>query len=195
MDVHVRIRHQLLSKSSKLKDIQVILAHSQSLAQCRRWIGAHLPTVKLEAVTSNAEAARLAAQQSGSAAIASSDAGEIYTLNILARDIEDDPGNTTRFLVIGQGFPSPSGDDKTSLLVSSKNKPGALYRLLAPFSKHDISMTRIESRPSRQAAWEYVFFIDIEGHKDEPDIHLALTELENEAAFLKILGAYPRSVL
>ncbi|MDJ0955650.1 MAG: prephenate dehydratase [Arenicellales bacterium] len=194
-EVHVRIRHQLLSKSSDLKDIQAILAHSQSLAQCRRWIGAHLPNVKLEAVESNAEAARLAAQQPSSAAIASSEAGEIYALNILANDIEDDPANTTRFLVIGKGFPSASGDDKTSLLVSSKNKPGALHGLLGPFAKHNISMTRIESRPSRQAAWEYVFFIDIEGHKEETNINLALSELENEAAFLKILGAYPRSVL
>ena len=194
-EVHVRIRHQLLSKSSELENIRVILAHSQSLAQCRRWVGAHLPNAKLEAVTSNAEAARLTAQQPESAAIASSEAGEIYALNILANDIEDDPANTTRFLVVGRDFPPASGNDKTSLLVSSKNKPGALYRLLAPFAKHNISMTRIESRPSRQAAWEYVFFIDIEGHKDEPNINLALSELENEAAFLKILGAYPRSVL
>ena len=194
-EVHVRIRHQLLSKLSELKDVRIILAHSQSLAQCRGWIGSHLPRVKLEAVTSNAEAARIAAKEPASAAIASSDAGEIYDLNVLANDIEDNPANTTRFLVIGNGSPSESGDDKTSLLVSSKNKPGALYSLLAPFAKHNISMTRIESRPSRQAAWEYVFFIDIEGHKDETSIRVALSELNNEAAFLKILGAYPRSVL
>ena len=194
-EVHVRIRHQLLSNAPALDSIETIYAHSQSLAQCRGWIAAHLPTAKLEAVKSNAEAARMAAQRAASAAIASSHAGEIYALQALAADIEDDPANTTRFLVIGRVSPPLSGDDKTSLIASSKNQPGALYRLLSPLAKHDISMTRIESRPSRQALWEYVFFIDIEGHKDEPSIRKALTELDNEAAFLKILGAYPKSVL
>lgn len=194
-EVHVRIRHQLLSNSPALDHIEVVFAHSQSLAQCRGWIAAHLPSVKLEPVSSNAEAARTAAQQPGSAAIASSHAGEIYELNVLAGDIEDDPANTTRFLVIGKESPPVSGNDKTSLIVSSKNKPGALHRLLSPFSAHNISMTRIESRPSRQALWEYVFFIDIEGHQDEPNIRNALNELDDEAAFLKILGAYPKSIL
>lgn len=194
-EVHVRIRHQLLSNAPALDNIEVIFAHSQSLAQCRGWIGVHLPSAKLEPVNSNAEAARIASQQPDSAAIASSYAGELYALNLLAADIEDDPANTTRFLVIGQDSPPASGSDKTSLIVSSKNKPGALHRLLSPFSNYNISMTRIESRPSRQALWEYVFFIDIEGHQDEPNIHNALIELDNEAAFLKILGAYPKSIL
>ncbi len=193
-EVHVRIRHQLLSNTSTLDEVEIIFAHSQSLAQCRGWIAAHLPSAKLEPVNSNAEAARMAAQQGGSAAIASSHAGEIYALDVLAGDIEDNPANTTRFLVIGRESPPISGDDKTSLIASSKNKPGALHRLLSPFSRHNISMTRIESRPSRQALWEYVFFIDIEGHQDDPNIRRALSELDNEAAFLKILGAYPKSV-
>lgn len=194
-EVHVRIRHQLLSKAPAVDNIEVIFAHTQSLAQCRGWIAAHLPSAKLEPVSSNAEAARIAATQPNSAAIASSYAGEIYDLDVLAGDIEDDPANTTRFLVIGKESPPISGSDKTSLIVSSKNKPGALHRLLTPFSEYNISMTRIESRPSRQALWEYVFFIDIEGHRDESNINKALAELDKEAAFLKILGAYPRSLL
>lgn len=194
-EVNLRIRHQLLSSSPHLTDVHTIVAHSQSLAQCRGWITANLPTCKVVAVNSNAEAARQAKQEPGVAAIASSHAGELYALNALANDIEDNPANTTRFLVIGSRSPPPSGDDKTSLIVSSKNKPGALYRLLSPFAHHNISMTRIESRPSRQAIWEYVFFIDFEGHQDEPHIRTALSDVESEAAFLKILGAYPKSAL
>lgn len=194
-EVNVRIRHQLLSAASDLKDVNLVLAHGQSLAQCRGWVGANLPSAKLESVVSNAEAARRAAETPGSAAIASSHAGEVYGLKVLAGDIEDHPSNTTRFLVVGRQSPPPSGDDKTSLLVSSKNKPGALHRLLTPLARHGISMSRIESRPSRQALWEYVFFIDIEGHRDDPAVQGALAELDGEAAFLKILGAYPRSPL
>jgi chorismate mutase/prephenate dehydratase len=184
-----------LSHASKLDKVHAVYAHNQSLAQCRGWLNTHLSTAKLEAVSSNAEAARLAAQQPHSAAIASIYAGELYGLNILAGDIEDNPQNTTRFLVIGKCSPPASGADKTSLIVSSKNKPGALSRLLTPFAEHDISMTRIESRPSRQALWEYVFFIDIEGHQAQPNIAVALEQLDKEAAFLKILGAYPKSIL
>lgn len=194
-EVNLRIRHQLLSNVLELEEIHAVYAHNQSLAQCRGWLNNHLSTVKLEAVSSNAEAARLAAQQPHSAAIASIYAGELYALNVVAGDIEDNPQNTTRFLVVGKRSPAASGADKTSLIVASKNKPGALSRLLTPFAEHDISMTRIESRPSRQALWEYVFFIDIEGHQHEPNIAGALEQLETEAAFLKILGAYPKSIL
>ena len=194
-EVNLRIRHQLLSKVSEPDKVHTVYAHNQSLAQCRGWLSTHLPTVKLEAVSSNAEAARLAAQQPHTAAIASIYAGELYGLNVLAGDIEDNPQNTTRFLVIGKRSPPASGADKTSLIVSSKNNPGALSRLLTPFAEHNISMTRIESRPSRQALWEYVFFIDIEGHQEQPNIAVALEQLDTEAAFLKILGAYPKSIL
>jgi len=194
-EVHLRIRHQLLSNVSELEEVQTVYAHNQSLAQCRGWLGTRLPGAKPEAVSSNAEAARLAAQTPKSAAIASLYAGELYALNVLAADIEDNPRNTTRFLIIGKYSTPASGLDKTSLIVASKNKPGALYRLLAPFAEHSISMTRIESRPSRQALWEYVFFIDIEGHRSDSKIASALAQLDGEAAFLKILGAYPKSVL
>ncbi len=194
-EVQLRIRHQLLSKAESLSSVRKVLSHSQALAQCRRWLAEKLPDMPTEAVSSNAEAARIAAENDGYAAIASSAAAEIYGLDILAADIEDDSDNTTRFLVIGKNSAKPSGDDKTSLLVSSPNKPGALYRLLAPLARHGVSMTRVESRPSRKGLWEYVFFIDIEGHSDDPRIAQVLKELEQEAAFVKLLGAYPRAVL
>lgn len=194
-EVRLRIRHQLLSNENKLEDVHTVYAHNQSLAQCRAWLGTNLPTVKLEAVSSNAEAARLAAEHDQAAAIAGTYAGELYALDVLAGDIEDNPSNTTRFLVIGKQSPPPSGNDKSSLIVASRNQPGALHRLLTPFAEHGISMTRIESRPSRQALWEYVFFIDIDGHQHDPVIRDALDQLEGEAAFLKILGSYPMAIL
>lgn len=194
-EVHLRIRHQLLSNERALADVRTVYAHNQSLAQCRSWLIANLPTARLEAATSNAEAARLATEHEQAAAIASTYAGEIYELAVLACDIEDNPRNTTRFLVIGRQSPAPSGSDKSSLIVASHNRPGALHRLLTPFAEHGISMNRIESRPSRQALWEYVFFIDIEGHQQDEKIRHALVELESEAAFLKILGSYPEAVL
>jgi chorismate mutase/prephenate dehydratase len=194
-EVHLRIRHQLLSNEKSLEQVSVVYAHNQSLAQCRSWLGANLPAVRLEAVSSNAEAARQVKEHAHAAAIASTYAGELYELEVLAGDIEDNPRNTTRFLVIGNQSPPPSGSDKTSLIVASQNQPGALHRLLTPFAEHGISMTRIESRPSRQALWEYVFFIDIEGHQAEAHIRDTLKELENESAFLKILGSYPVAVL
>lgn len=194
-EVQLRIRHQLLSKEGGLEDIHTVYAHNQSLAQCRMWLGANLPNVRLAGVSSNAEAARLVAEHDNSAAIAGTYAAELYELDVLAGDIEDNPRNTTRFLVIGKQSPPPSGRDKSSLIVASRNQPGALHRLLAPFASHGISMTRIESRPSRQALWEYVFFIDIEGHQQDADIRDALAELESEAAFVKLLGSYPEAVL
>lgn len=194
-EILLRIRHQLLGTGDSIDAVTKVLAHSQSLAQCRQWIGKHLPDVETVAVSSNAEAARRAAEDDTWAAIASSAAADFYRLNVLASDIEDDPGNTTRFLVVGTTQSGPSGCDKTSLLVSSQNKPGALYRLLGPLAEHGVSMTRIESRPSRKGIWEYVFFIDIEGHAEDSHIANVLKELEHEAAFVNLLGAYPRAVL
>jgi len=194
-EVQLRIRHQLLSNEKSLEGVHTVFAHNQSLAQCRSWLGANLPTAALEAVTSNAEAARRVREHDHAAAIASAHAGELYELAVLAADIEDNPRNTTRFLVIGSQSPPPSGRDKSSLIVASHNRPGALHRLLTPFSDHGISMSRIESRPSRQALWEYVFFIDIEGHQADENIRDALVQLEGEAAFLKLLGSYPVAVL
>ncbi len=194
-EVHLRIHHQLIGASESTQDIERILAHTQSFAQCRRWLAEHLPKVETVSVSSNAEAARRVTHDHRAAAIASNAAAEFYGLRILAADIEDDPGNTTRFLVIGNTRSGPTGEDKTSLLVSSQNRPGALYRLLRPIAEQGVSMTRIESRPSRQGAWDYVFFIDIEGHAEDPEIVPVIEQLKQEAAFVKLLGAYPRAVL
>jgi len=194
-EIALRIRHNLLALATSVDSITTVMAHSQSLAQCRKWLSEHLPGRELQSVNSNAEAAERAAADARVAAIASRDAGELYRLGILASNIEDDPGNTTRFLVIGNRVPGASGDDKTSLLVSSANKPGALYRLLEPLARNQVSMTRIESRPSRKGLWQYVFFIDIEGHCEEPKIREVLAELEKEATLVKLLGSYPRAVL
>lgn len=194
-EVELRIHHYLLGKNADTGHAKKIYSHRQSLAQCREWLEANLPGVTLHDVSSNAEAARLAAQEENTLAIASDAAAEIYGLNILASNIEDEPDNTTRFLVIGKRATPASGRDKTSLLISTSNKPGSLYRILEPLVKYKISMTRIESRPSRRGMWDYVFFIDCEGHRDDETVSAALTELEQETSFLKILGSYPRSVL
>ncbi|MBI1423165.1 MAG: prephenate dehydratase [Gammaproteobacteria bacterium] len=194
-EVELRIHHHLLGKGKDTKNISRIYSHRQSLAQCREWLETNMPGIELRDVNSNAEAARLAAQEENALAIASETAAEIYGLNVLVRNIEDEPDNTTRFLVIGKRATPPSGKDKTSLLISTQNKPGSLYRVLEPLVKHKISMTRIESRPSRRGMWDYVFFIDCEGHREDERVAAALSELEHEVSFLKILGSYPRSVL
>ena len=194
-EVEMRIHHQILSKETGLNAISKVVSHQQSLAQCREWLDAHLPGVEREAASSNAEAARIAATEKGVAAIASESAATLYGLNILAGNIEDEPDNTTRFLVIGKLDTRPSGHDKTSLLISCKNRPGALHDMLSPLAKHGISMTRIESRPSRKGMWEYVFFLDLDGHYQNENIRAALQELEQQSAFLKLLGSYPKAVL
>ncbi len=194
-EVELRIHHNLLSRATDMGGIRRIYAHQMALAQCREWLDGKLPNVERIAVVSNAEAARLAAAEPDSAAIAGEAAAEIYGLRVLVANIEDRPDNTTRFLVIGRQLPAPSGRDKTSLLVSAANRPGALFRLLQPLAQHGISLTRIESRPSRQGMWEYVFFMDIEGHAEDEKVSRALAALEREAAMVKILGAYPCAVL
>jgi len=194
-EVELRIHHHLLGKSKNLKKPKRVLSHQQSLAQCREWLDANLPGVERVAVASNAEAARLVAKDSSAVAVAGGPAAEIYKLNVLAPNIEDEPDNTTRFLVIGRMDPQPSSDDKTSLLVSGKNRAGSLMSLLAPLARHRINMTRIESRPARRGLWEYVFFVDIDGHMQDPKLRKAIAELEKEASFLKWLGSYPRAVL
>ncbi|MSQ04946.1 MAG: ACT domain-containing protein, partial [Nitrosomonadaceae bacterium] len=140
---------------------------------------------------SNAHAALMASQDESIAAIASKKAAEVYGLNICVENIEDDPKNTTRFLVIGTQEVAASGKDKTSLVISVKNHPGAIHELLSPLAQNDVSMSRLESRPSRSGPWEYVFFVDIEGHQQDPKIHKTLKEVREKAAFLKILGSYP----
>ncbi len=194
-EVELRIHHYLLSKAKTPRAIKKVLSHHQSLAQCREWLDTQLSKAERVPVASNAEAARLAARNKNFAAIAGGSAAELYGLKVLAANIEDEPDNTTRFLIIGKLDAEPSGDDKTSLLLSGHNRPGSLAALLAPLSRCGINMTRIESRPSRKGVWEYVFFLDLEGHYQDEKLRAALAELEREAAFLKLLGSYPKAVL
>ncbi len=194
-EVELRIHHYLLSKDNDLSQIKRIYGHQMALSQCREWLDANAVKIERIALNSNAEAAQRASHEPGTAAIAGVSAAEIYQLNRLAANIEDKQNNTTRFLVIGRQMPASSGHDKTSLLVSAANKSGALYRLLKPLSEHNITLTRIESRPSRQGMWEYVFFIDIEGHIEDANVASALQDFKSEAAMIKVLGSYPCAVL
>jgi chorismate mutase/prephenate dehydratase len=195
-EVELRVEQHLMGKFGRLEDIRRVCAHAQSLAQCRGWLSEYLPDVEKIAVSSNAEGARRARDEAGTAAIAGGTAADLYGLNIMVANIEDRPDNTTRFLVVGRKLLAPSGDDKTSILVSAADtdSPGALYRLLEPLARHEISMTRIESRPSRQRKWHYVFFMDLEGHAEEPRLQAALQELEQNASLFRVLGSYPKAV-
>jgi chorismate mutase/prephenate dehydratase len=190
-EVNLPVRQCLMSNARGRSAIRTVYSHTQSLAQCQQWLSRHLPEAERIAVVSNAEAARLASQDKKAAAIASSTAATLYGLKLLARNIEDDPKNTTRFAVIGAADAAPSGYDKTSLILSTRNEPGAIHDLLTPLAKHGVSMTRLESRPARTGRWEYVFYIDIEGHQLEPQVAKALAALGRKAAFLKVLGSYP----
>ena len=192
----MRIGHHLLvGEHGEDVEITRICAHQQALAQCRNWLDKHWPNVERIALSSNGEAARLAAETPGTAAVAGDIAAELYQLVKLAEHIEDYADNTTRFLVIGREEVPPSGRDKTSIVVSSRNKPGALYTLLDPFRRSDISLTRIDTRPSRTEKWAYVFFIEFEGHLQDEKIVEIMTELEEQSILLKPLGSYPREVL
>lgn len=190
-EVNLPVRQNLMSNAASRAAIRTVYSHTQSLAQCQGWLSRHLPDAERVAVVSNAEAAKMAAKDKRSAAIASRTAAELYGLKLLARNIEDDPKNTTRFVVIGADDASPSGKDKTSLILSTRNVPGAIHDLLSPLAKHGVSMTRLESRPARTGRWEYVFYIDIEGHRAEAHVAKALAALEGKAAMLKLLGSYP----
>ncbi|MGY6276182.1 prephenate dehydratase [Methylomonas sp. MgM2] len=194
-EVEIRVHQNLLGKMDSLLGINEIFSHQQSLAQCRQWLNTYLPGVQCTAVSSNAEAARLASLDHSKAAIAGLMAAELYDLNVIEKHIEDEANNTTRFIVIGNQQPLSTGLDKTSILVSTGNQSGALHKILAPFAQYGISMTHIESRPSRQGLWEYVFFIDIEGHCDDPAVGKALQVLQDSVKMLKILGSYPKAVI
>jgi chorismate mutase / prephenate dehydratase len=194
-EVTLRIHHNLLGLGAGLDTIDAVYSHQQSLAQCRGWLDRHLPQAERIAVARNAEAARRAAASDTAAAIAGAMAAELYGLGVLVPNIEDEPDNTTRFFVIGPQEAAPSGDDKTSLLLSTRNEAGGLYQLLEPFAQHGISMTRIESRPSRRGNWDYVFFVDINGHRDDPGVAVALAELKRKAGMYKVLGSYPKAVI
>jgi len=196
-EVELRIHQHLMGRMRDMSAIKRICSHSQSLAQCRGWLAQHLPNVERIAVSSNAEAARRARDEEGTAAIAGESAAEVYGLNVLCPNIEDEADNTTRFLVIGRKTFPPSGNDKTSLLVSAKGTegPGVLFHLLEPLARHRVNMTRIESRSSRRKKWDYVFFVDVDGHADDPTLKQALTEIEQQSNLFRVLGAYPKAVL
>jgi chorismate mutase / prephenate dehydratase len=194
-EVMLRIHHHLLSRATELGAIRKVYSHQQSLAQCRGWLDRHLPAAERVAVSSNAEAAKLASRVGDCAAVAGEAAAELYELRSLAQRIEDEPGNTTRFLIIGREDAPPSGHDKTSLLLSCRNEAGGLHRLLTPFADKRISMTRIESRPSRQGVWDYVFFVDVCGHRTDPKVADALVDIKAAANLCKVLGSYPEAVL
>jgi chorismate mutase/prephenate dehydratase len=190
-EVMLRIHQHVLSKAERLQDVKRLYSHAQSLAQCHEWLNGHLPNLPRVPVASNAEAARMASEDAESCAIAGEAAAGRYGLNRLAQDIEDDPNNTTRFLVIGMHDAGPSGRDKTSIVCSSQNKAGAVYSLLEPLARHGVSMSKFESRPSRTGLWEYVFYVDVDGHQNEERVVKAFAELRDRAAFVKVLGSYP----
>jgi chorismate mutase/prephenate dehydratase len=195
-EVEMRIGlHLLAAPGVAPGDITRICAHQQALAQCRTWLDKHWPNVEREAVSSNGEAARMASQTPGVAAVAGDMALERYALETLASHIEDYADNTTRFLIIGREEVLPSGRDKTSIVVASRNKPGALFNLLEPFRRANVSLTRIDTRPSRTEKWAYVFFIEFEGHLRDEKIASIMADLNEQSIMLKPLGSYPQAIL
>jgi chorismate mutase/prephenate dehydratase len=193
-ELFLDIHHCLLSRSGETDGIRRIVSHPQALAQCRRWLERNFPRVEIEEVASTAQAALMAAADSTVAAISSSVAREVYGLRVVATNIEDYSHNITRFLVIGAQDSRASGADKTSLVFSVKDEPGVLHRMLEPFAKSRINLTKIESRPIKDKPWEYMFFIDFKGHKDEGRVKRAIQNLEKNCLFLKILGSYPSGI-
>ena len=196
-EIELRVHQNLMVKDGGLSGIKRVYSHAQSLAQCHAWLNQNLPNAERVQVVSNADAARRASEEPETAAIAGQMASERFGLAMLARSIEDDPNNTTRFLVLGKIDTAPTGRDRTSLVMSADNKPGAVHALLSPLAANRVSMSRIESRPSRaarSALWEYLFFIDVEGHQAEAALANALAELAQKAPFLKVLGSYPVAV-
>jgi chorismate mutase/prephenate dehydratase len=193
-EIEMAIHHNLLSKAKSLADIERVYSHQQSLSQCKAWIRQHLPTADCIAVSSNAEAARRVRHSPDAAAISSKSAAEIYGVPVLFARIEDQADNATRFLVIGRQLLTPSGDDKTSLLLAGDEGPGALHSLLSPLAKHSLNMSRIESRPSHTGRWSYVFFIDVEGHAETQPLKTALEEMQKQNSLTRVLGSYPKAV-
>jgi len=190
----IPVHHSLMTKNGTMDGITRICAHSQTLAQCQVWLKLNYPDIERQAVASNGEAARIASEDPTAAAIAGEIAGQHYNLGVVKAHVQDDPHNRTRFAVIGQLQPGPSGKDQTSLVLAVPNKAGAVYNMLAPLAQHGVSMTRFESRPARLGTWEYYFYVDVEGHAQEQKVADALAELKQSAAFFKILGSYPVSL-
>jgi len=192
-EVMLEVSHNLMSKSGDVSKIKKILSHPQPAAQCRGWLESHLPNIPVVEAASTAAAAELASRDGSLAAIASELAAKMYDLHFVERNIEDNRRNFTRFLVISDESPPKTGKDKTSIMFSIKDKPGALFDILYPYKKARINLTKIESRPSKRKAWEYIFFVDMEGHFEDRKIKKALEEMKEHCLFLKVLGSYPRS--
>ncbi|MDA8129749.1 MAG: prephenate dehydratase [Betaproteobacteria bacterium] len=190
-EVMLPVHQMLMRKHAGLAGIARVYGHAQSLAQCQQWLSRHLPDAERVSVVSNSEGARRAAAEPDAATLGSEAAAELYGLAVVQARVEDDASNTTRFLVLGQGDAAPSGRDKTSFVMSTKNEPGAIVKLLQPLADAGISMSRLESRPARSGNWEYLFFVVCQGHRQDPALAAALAEIEARAAFLKVLGSYP----
>jgi len=193
-EIELPIRQHLLAGTDDLKKIKRVYSHQQSLAQCRDWLDRYLPEAERISLYSNAEGARRVTKDASAAAIAGRIAAEVYGLQVVVEGIEDRPDNTTRFLLIGHYQPEPTGRDKTSMILSSGHVAGALYHVMEPLVRHGINLTRLESRPSRRGKWDYVFFIDAEGHREDAELSKALGELEKSHALLRVLGSYPRAI-
>ncbi|MFH2012953.1 MAG: prephenate dehydratase [Pseudomonadota bacterium] len=192
-EILLEISHHLMSKTGKMENIEKVYSHPHAIAQCRKWLENNLPSIPVIDVASTALAAQNASDDSSVAAIASEFASTLYNLKIVRKKIEDHLNNFTRFLVIGKKELEKSGNDKTSIMFSVKDEVGALHRMLEPFARNSINLTKIESRPLKKKAWEYIFFIDMEGHLSDENIKNALDELNKNSLFLKVLGSYPRS--
>ena len=190
-EVMMEIHHNLLSRSTELSAIEKLYSHPQAVAQSRAWLRDNLPNCQIMEVSSTARAAEMACQNLKAGAIASELAANIYDLNVIQSRIEDMVHNYTRFLVIGKKLSSRTGKDKTSIIFSIKDRVGALYHMLEPFAQENINLTKIESRPTKKQAWEYIFFVDLIGHKEDEKIRRALDELQDQCIFLKVLGSYP----
>jgi len=192
-EIYLRISFDLMNKTGRMEDIQKIVSHPQGLAQTRRWIAHNMPKAELVEAASTSEAALLASQDNQSAAVAGEEAGKMYELTAVRRDIGDKADNFTRFLIIAEKSPAPTGDDKTTILFSVKDRPGILHKVLTPLAKRNINLSKIESRPSRRELWDYVFFLDLLGHIDDKRIARALEELKKFTTTIRYLGSYPRS--
>lgn len=193
-EIYLKIHHNLISQATSLGDVRKVVAHPQALGQCRHWLNRNLPGVELLPCSSNAEGVRQATEDPHVAGIAALSAAENYTLEVLSANIEDEPDNTTRFLVLSNRPTPPSGHDKTSLLLSGRNRPGALFHLLKPLVDAGLDMSKIESRPSRSGLWEYVFFVDVSGHANDPELVPVMAEIREEAGLFRLLGSYPAAM-
>ena len=193
-EINMRISHCLLSKT-KLENIKVVYSHHQAISQCSNWLHKNLPDAEVFPVNSTAQAAQLASKNSKAAAISSEVAAQVYNLNVLVKSIEDSKDNWTRFFVLGNDTPYKTGNDKTSIIFTIKDKVNTLYNILSEFSKNNINLTKIESRPTKKKVWQYIFFIDFEGHIEDKKVINTLEKINEHCIFLKVLGSYPKSEL